>query len=383
MKTTIEKYTAKAAASLEKMTERTACAGYCNTASGMLFTDKEGRALYTLPGYSVTREQMPNGCREMPALEKLYNDFSALHSVPAEKAATGTLADGKKGLAVIRFYAEDGRHATVNKKLLSYFPAEAVYRVTSDRKPVLVYDGEDMENLLGAALPILCTRGGSDSFRPTEEKPAEEKPRRLSRLAKIEPAAEEKPEAVPAAEPEAENIPAADIPAEAPEKAAEAAEEPKAEETPAESAATTAAEEAETAALAPFFFPAPVADQLGSLPVGEVVTVYRADEWTLQNTAFCGILIAADPGNYAQYSGVYLTIKRGRKDVRIFCRDGLETVIFSGLPYSLPDPVKYASVKASGGATIAECRSQGDEMRQIIRFYAEMGRKPIFDTVQR
>ena len=92
---------------------------------------------------------------------------------------------------------------------------------------------------------------------------------------------------------------------------------------------------------------------------------------------------AAEPGNYAQYSGVYLTIKRGRKDARIFCRDGIETVIFPGLPCSLPDSVKYASVKASGGANIAECRSQGDEMRQIIRFYAEMGRKPIFDTVQR
>lgn len=155
------------------------------------------------------------------------------------------------------------------------------------------------------------------------------------------------------------------------------------EETPEESAAATAAEEAETAALDPFFFPAPVADQLAALPVGELVTIYRADEWTLQNTAFCGILTAAEPGNYAQYSGVYLTIKRGAKANRIFCRNGLETVIFSGLPYSLPDSVKYASVKASGGTTISECRSQADEMRQIIKFYSAMGRKPIFDTVQR
>lgn len=155
------------------------------------------------------------------------------------------------------------------------------------------------------------------------------------------------------------------------------------EETPEESAAATAAEEAETAALDPFFFPAPVSEQLGALPVGELVTIYRADGWTLQNTAFCGILTAAEPGNYAQYSGIYLTIKRGRKAKKIFCRDGLETVIFSGLPYSLPDSVKYSSVKASGGATISECRSQADEMRQIIKFYSAMGRKPIFDTVQR
>lgn len=155
------------------------------------------------------------------------------------------------------------------------------------------------------------------------------------------------------------------------------------EETPEESAAATAAEEAETAALDPFFFPAPVADQLGALPVGELVTIYRADGWMLQNTAFCGVLTAAEPGNYAQYSGVYLTIKRGRKAKKIFCRDGLETVVFSGRPYSLPDSVKYSSVKASGGATISECRSQADEMRQIIKFYSAMGRKPIFDTVQR
>lgn len=154
------------------------------------------------------------------------------------------------------------------------------------------------------------------------------------------------------------------------------------EETPTASAAKTAADEA--ASVDPFYFPAPVTEQADALPVGEVVTVYRVDGWLLQNVALSGVLLSVAPGNYAQYSGVYMTIQHGKKAARVFFRDGEEAVVFVGLPLALPDRVKYSEVSAqSSGAVLCHCREYGDELRQIIAYYAENGRFPVFDTVQR
>lgn len=152
--------------------------------------------------------------------------------------------------------------------------------------------------------------------------------------------------------------------------------------TPDASAQRTADEEA--AQLEPFYFPAPVTEQAAALHIGEMVTVYQTDGWILQNICTAGILVSAEPGNYAQYSGVFLNIQRGKKKERIFCHDGKETVVFNGLPLALPDSVKYAEVSAqSSGAVLCHCRDYSDELRQIINYYAECGRYPVLDTVQR
>lgn len=154
------------------------------------------------------------------------------------------------------------------------------------------------------------------------------------------------------------------------------------EETPKASAELTEKEKA--AQVEAFYFPAPVVEQAAALPVGEVVTVYQTDGWILQNVCTTGILLSVERGNYAQYSGVYLTIQRGKKTARIFCYDGKETVVFSGLPLDLPDRVKYSEITSrTSGAVMYHCRDYGDEMRQIIAYYAEKSRKPALDTVQR
>lgn len=153
------------------------------------------------------------------------------------------------------------------------------------------------------------------------------------------------------------------------------------EETPKASAELTEKEKA--AQVEAFYFPAPVTEQAAALPVGEVVTVYKTDGWILQNVCTTGVLLSVERGNYAQYSGVFLNIQRGKKSARIFCHDSEKTVVFAGLPLVLPDRVKYQEITARPGSVMYHCRDYGDEMRHIIAYYAEKGRKPLFDTVQR
>lgn len=153
------------------------------------------------------------------------------------------------------------------------------------------------------------------------------------------------------------------------------------EYSPADSAARTAAEE--SAQLEPFYFPAPVAEQAAALAIGECVTIYQTDGWIMANTAKSGTLAAVEPGKYAQYTGMYLTIQRGRKSEKVFCRDGRETLVFYGEPLPLPDWVKFSEIIPGENATLRHYRSTADELRQIIKYYSEYGRAPALDTVQR
>ena len=152
------------------------------------------------------------------------------------------------------------------------------------------------------------------------------------------------------------------------------------EETPKASAELTEKEKA--AQVEAFYFPALVTEQAAALPVGEVVTVYKTDGWILQNVCTTGVLLSVERGNYAQYSGVFLNIQRGKKSARIFCHDSEKTVVFAGLPLDLPDSVKYQEITARPGSVMYHCRDYGDEMRHIIAYYAEKGRKPLFDTMR-
>lgn len=153
------------------------------------------------------------------------------------------------------------------------------------------------------------------------------------------------------------------------------------EYSPADSAARTAAEE--SAQLEPFYFPAPVAEQAAALSIGETVTIYQTDGWIMVNTNKSGTLTAVEPGKYAQYTGMYLTIQRGRKSEKVFCRDGKETLIFYGDPLTLPDWVKFSEIIPGENATLRHYRDTADELRQIIKYYSKCGRAPALDTVQR
>lgn len=153
------------------------------------------------------------------------------------------------------------------------------------------------------------------------------------------------------------------------------------EYSPAESTARTAAEE--STQLEPFYFPAPIEEQAAALPVGEVVTVYETNGFCWVQS-LCGLLESVEAGKYAQYSGVYLTIRKGRKSARVFCRNGKETLAFRGLPLVLPDSVIYESVTTTGtGSTMKQYRQYAAQLREIVKYYAENDRRPILDTIQR
>lgn len=153
------------------------------------------------------------------------------------------------------------------------------------------------------------------------------------------------------------------------------------EESPEDSTARTISEE--NAQLEPFYFPAPVEEQAAALPVGEVVTVYETNGFCWVQS-LCGLLESVEAGKYAQYSGVYLTIRKGRKSARVFCRNGKETLVFRGLPLVLPDSVIYESVTTTGtGSTMKQYRQYAAQLREIVKYYAENDRRPILDTIQR
>ncbi len=143
--------------------------------------------------------------------------------------------------------------------------------------------------------------------------------------------------------------------------------------------------EEESADVAPFYFPAPVEEQAQGLNVGNTVTAYQVNGWSLMVDTLSGVLESAEPGTYAQYKGVWLTIRKDKKTTkRLFIRDnGGETVIFNGPALDLPDSVIYESVKDSGSAILKQYRGYTDQIKETIKYYAENGRKPALDTVQR
>ena len=154
------------------------------------------------------------------------------------------------------------------------------------------------------------------------------------------------------------------------------------EATPEES---TAREKAEAAAtVEAFYFPASVEEQAQRLNIGEEITIYQCSDWLCNITnATTGTLTEAVKGNSAQYSGLWLTIKAGRKTSKIFCRDGKHTAIFKGKPLPMPESVTYESVTRTAGATMRKYRDNTEQIKLIISQYADCGIAPLLDTVQR
>ena len=112
-KSVFEKWTSKAAGMIEKMSERNACAGYCNTESGLLFTDADGHCLYMLEGVNVAREDMPREntrtgrlCSEMTGLSDIMRGALESATDKPERIQPGTVDGGKKAVVCTRLFCD-------------------------------------------------------------------------------------------------------------------------------------------------------------------------------------------------------------------------------------------------------------------------------------
>lgn len=143
--------------------------------------------------------------------------------------------------------------------------------------------------------------------------------------------------------------------------------------------------EEESADVAPFYFPAPVEDQAAEIAAkmgeGQTITVYQPDEW-ISNIVHMttGELESVEPGTWAQYKGVYMTIRTNKKSKRLFFTDSKLAVVVAGLPTITPEEIAWKRTWNSGGAILKEGRDNSEQMRMIADHCKTLA---ILDTVQR
>lgn len=127
----------------------------------------------------------------------------------------------------------------------------------------------------------------------------------------------------------------------------------------------------------PFYFPAPVAEQVKTLNIGDNITVYQCDGWMLNSVyGGSGTITDINPGSYAQYEGIYITLKQGKQDKRVFIRDNHECLIYEGIKPKLPDSITQRKISNS----MYELLNYDNLFPAILNYYED---KPLVDTIQR
>lgn len=152
------------------------------------------------------------------------------------------------------------------------------------------------------------------------------------------------------------------------------------ETTEASAAEVLKAQEEESKTKAPFYFPAPLAEQLENITPGEAVTIYKCDGWILNNIeAGSGTVKNIAPGNYAQYTGFYMTLTDGKKEKAVFLRDNSEILIYPGILPKLPEEVTSRRISS----TMREMLNYNELFPATIAYYNAAGIAAKVDTIQR
>lgn len=128
----------------------------------------------------------------------------------------------------------------------------------------------------------------------------------------------------------------------------------------------------------PFYFPESVEIQSEKLCIGQEITVYQSDGWILNNIyGGSGIITNIDlNGSYAQYKGVTITLGNGKKERRVFIRNGHDCLIYSGIKPTLPEKLTKEPISAS----MYKLYNSNEIFPLILDYYSE---KPLIDTIQR
>jgi hypothetical protein len=146
--------------------------------------------------------------------------------------------------------------------------------------------------------------------------------------------------------------------------------------------ATTEAEKQRThsESLPPFYFPETVEKQVEKLHEGQQITVYQCDGWNLANVyGGFGTITAIDPGTYAQYKGVYITLRHGKTTKQVFIRDNKKCLIYEGIKPLLPNNIYSESISEN----MSRIYNADELYPRILDYYGKQGETPLIDTIQR
>ncbi len=148
----------------------------------------------------------------------------------------------------------------------------------------------------------------------------------------------------------------------------------------------------ESEQLAPFYFPAPIAEQIeqSDLLESEYITMFSLNPWTMTVEETHSILNSAQPKAYAQHSDAWEiqhTPRGRRKPESAYIYDNQSVIIYSGLLPSIPESLKYTEISRKNGITMKSVNFAGEKakdfMISVIKYYNQLGYTPAIDTIQR
>ena len=142
----------------------------------------------------------------------------------------------------------------------------------------------------------------------------------------------------------------------------------------------TAKQRKESEEKTPFYFPEDVEKQAENIHEGQKITIYQTDGLNLCSVyGGFGTVLAVEPGTWAQYKGVYITLIRGGKGHKVFIRNDKKCLIYEGIMPPLPD----ALTKRRIDEHMSELLTADDLFPAILDYYGKQGQKPLIDTIQR
>lgn len=130
----------------------------------------------------------------------------------------------------------------------------------------------------------------------------------------------------------------------------------------------------------PFYFPAPVIEQIKNISVGDNISIWQCDGWLLNKVLDgFGTVTAIYEGSYAQYSGVYIELQQGRKVKKCFIRDNHDCLIYKTLNVVLPEEVTRKRINDH----LSELYNCDVLIPNIYNYFKSMNILPVVDTWQR
>ena len=130
----------------------------------------------------------------------------------------------------------------------------------------------------------------------------------------------------------------------------------------------------------PFYFPETVEKQAENIKEGQDITVYQCDGWILNSIyGGFGTVTGVHSGDYAQYKGVYIGLKQGKKEKTVFIRDNHKCLIYNGILPPLPAEVTEQKITDN----MSLLHNEDVLFKNAYKYYAERGILPIVDTWQR